>query len=50
MLMQKISPPRIHQILELVAAVQRDVPKAVIELCQIGSNRNRSFAAHASNG
>jgi len=45
MLLQRILFPRPDQVAVSVAAVQRDFPKAVIERCEIGPFRNRSFAA-----
>jgi len=44
----KISPPRIHQILELVAAAQRDVPKADIQRCLKPKNLKLPFATNLS--
>jgi hypothetical protein len=48
MLTQRILFPRAYQVAVSVAAVQRGFPKAVIECCEIGPFRNRSFAATAS--
>ncbi|MEP1199004.1 hypothetical protein [Tateyamaria sp.] len=48
MLVQRTSPLGYHQIVEQIAALRRDYPKAVIQRDQIAPNPNRSFAASQS--
>ena len=48
MLAQRKLPLLLDGVAGLPAAAQHDLPKAVIELGQIGLNPNRSFAASAA--